>query len=225
MKTSCLVVKWTTICKEIPFFFSRIQDLVLMWNKVALEAYQFANFHVLRCMESDSKLPEIDQTFFYMCCRIAVRSGNAVDDKAVKELYFDESKDIWIDSRNELDFCSSHDAKGWAPLMAHLPAQMNTAAHNHLILNVFKRLLKWIKLIFQIKGREAYQFLKQAFQTPEDERDASQTELVNWLVYYPTEVQIKRHFNHFLKLSYVIARDFEDELETRKANKATRSLA
>ena len=63
-QVSSVVVKLTTICQNSSLL-QRINKIVVDVSKITSEAYNLANFHVLRCIEEGRELPPITQMFFY----------------------------------------------------------------------------------------------------------------------------------------------------------------
>ncbi len=58
----------------------RVNGMVYVMNLAVAEAYTFANFHVIRCLQDPSfdvsKLPKLDRCFYYRCL-LAVTTSNA----------------------------------------------------------------------------------------------------------------------------------------------------
>jgi hypothetical protein len=104
------------------------------------EAYLFANFHVSRLYGIGSKLPVIDEKFYW-------RSMMAVTiNKHIAKLFTPE----WMDSIREYDALrpvgdTKADIGGnFNALAASLRISMKTAAVNHLWLNLDKRVARFV---------------------------------------------------------------------------------
>ena len=67
VRSSTVELTLNQFCKpfanSIPF-----HKLVKVLSQVALEAKLLANYHVLRLLESGSRLPVLNQSFFSSCC-------------------------------------------------------------------------------------------------------------------------------------------------------------
>src|SRR5581483_3833168 len=92
MQTSCITTKWSLLCKN-EFLRDCLENIIVIWNKVALEAYQFANFHVLRCFNEEKPLPVLDQGFFMHCCNASTLQ---YETKILKDPSMEETKQLWI---------------------------------------------------------------------------------------------------------------------------------
>src|SRR5581483_5488484 len=211
MQTSCITTKWSLLCKN-EFLRDCPENIIVIWNKVALEAYQFANFHVLRCFNEEKPLPVLDQGFFMHCCNAITLQ---YETKILKDPSMEETKQLWIRNRQEAEITAVN-IEGLSLLMTALPVEMCTASRNHLIVNFTSRLLRWLHLLWGLNRSEACAFINGAFDAPQENRTSIQQGLVDFLQFRPSEFEIKRHFNHFLGLTFQFAKFMEERLEEAK---------
>lgn len=111
-----------------------IQEFTMRVNKVLQEGYHLANFHLLRCLESNLLLPTLNLTFFTHCLKSLITNAKDLS----KDLSFLESTRLFKDLRPDNYEEISHELI--APFLVEMALQMETMTHNHIIENFIKRL-------------------------------------------------------------------------------------
>ncbi len=150
---SCVVIKWNTFCND-NIIKNEIERFVLNVNKIAFEAYHVVNIHILRCLTENIELPTLNQTFFYRCCTGVVEkygiqsSGSDVGDSDLDETL------IQYKSLRPKENYMPPTKENMGVLMCNLARQMDTACHNHLILNFNKRLMRYVRLKYKMNRIE-----------------------------------------------------------------------
>jgi hypothetical protein len=65
--------------KSIETFGKKIQNVVIVVNKIVTEGYYLCNLHILRLLEERKSIPVIDQNyikhFFYLVSKVTNKSG------------------------------------------------------------------------------------------------------------------------------------------------------
>lgn len=179
---------------KLPACLNYLQSLVIQINKISLEAHLFSNFYCLHCISNNIPLSFIDQTFFYRCC--ALVSTNKIKSKNPDAIHMSEIfTNIYSKSRPSQDHVNNYE------IMNCLAQQMYVEATNHLVLNFYKRLTRYVHFKFNIPFKEVYKFIKNSLNEINN-NVINKNELAKWLVYPLDESHIKTHFTHFMHLSY-----------------------
>lgn len=207
-----VVMKWNTFCKD-EIIQGEIEQFVWNINKIALEAYHVVNMHVLRCLQGNIVLPTLDQNFFYRCC-------SGVVEKRGEHYSVPNTGDIELDATLAM-FKSLRPNENYKPptkenmafLMCNLARQMNVACRNHLVLNFGKRLIRYVRLKYDKRRKDAWHFINQSFHK-DNEKTQEQIEFALWLEYAPYENVIDKNYAHFLRKSY----DMLQFMEAQPAN-------
>lgn len=131
-------------------------------NRAALEAYMFANMHVLRVMTSGLPVPRLDQNFMYRCCSVTScpskkESKSTFDDQDMQDtiMMYDALR-----PPGQVPECSDYLGAG---LFNNLSQQMETNLKNHAALNFYQRFRRYLKLALDFDGTETYNFLQLVF--------------------------------------------------------------
>eukprot|EP00960_Hanusia_phi_P010655 312788-Hanusia_phi.AAC.1 len=168
---SCVVMRWSTFCKD-DIIKNHIEQFVWNVNKIALEAYHLANMHILRCLHNNIPLPKLDQTFYYRCCAgIVVKPGGRSSHASTGDDQIDETIKVFKTLRPASNY--QPPAYGHMTfLMCNLARQMKVAGDNHIVLNFGKRLLRYVKLRYNLTSPLAWRFINESFnediaRTPE----------------------------------------------------------
>jgi len=119
----------------------KLNSIVLDANRLLGEAYEFANFHVLRLLSARAPLPKVDKNFYYRCLLATslnrCRESTLGDDYRASITAFDALRPAGQ---------AKVDIGDYNQLMADLAIIMSTMATNHLWMNIegrTKRYLGW----------------------------------------------------------------------------------
>ena len=114
-----------------------ISKTVVNMNKMKNDAYHLINFHILRCLENNLKLPNLeDQNFYYNC--LSKVSKFQLRKETINK---DELFETFILYMNNLENISYRDYSG--ALMNNLSLQLKTSVINHIVLNFSNRLKRY----------------------------------------------------------------------------------
>jgi len=210
LEYSCVKCSWNTLCKNKEFD-NDIQNIILNINKISFLSYKLLNFHVIRLIEENKEIPEITQNLFYNCCCMVSKFQNRKNKiNEEDELYISFSK--FKDYIDELPFRDK-----MCNLINNLNKQQETVSFNHLKLNFYKRLKKYLELkTGEKRGNILYNWLKDIYEEEYKGHNFFIHHIRKWLKYVPTETNIKKHSSHFIKIYYHILRTFEKFPNTKK---------
>ena len=91
-----------------------------------------------------------------------------------------------------------------------------TMTNNHLKLNFYNRFRKYLKLrTGETDNAVVYNWLKDIYEPNYDGKNVFVLYMRKWLKYIPTEVNIVKHSNHFVKIYYSILKEFEKYPDTK----------
>jgi hypothetical protein len=160
-------------------------------SRITFEAYLLANLHVIRLIEEGKDLPTLNQSFFYSCCSLITDSTRNVGTDELN-MSFDQYEKLrpsnWhIPQSNHL-----------AHVMSSLTREMVTMTENHIVLNTFARLKRYVRLKYKLSdSRESNSFIRGCFMDTVLTDD--QIEFKNWIQVNPCfENTIKHNINHFI---------------------------
>jgi hypothetical protein len=176
-------------------FVDALDGVVLNWNKIALEAWLFANYHMLRLVREGIPLPKLDQSFFEACCRVVTEGSRERKEEDIR-ISFDRYRAM----RPAADYQPPSNAL-FSALIGNLRRQMEVNAKNHVVCNFVSRLIRYLRSRYAISRKEAWAMLKGAF----DNKDPSESQLwlKGWLVYNPLNDKVlKAKVDHFFRLTY-----------------------
>jgi len=130
---------WNSFCKN-PALKVNIQKIILNINQIDFLSTRLINFHMIRCIQENIPLPELNQQLYYKaCCFVSeMKKRNSTIDKE-NELYISFSK--FSEQIDEFPFRDNMGA-----LIANLNRTQLTNAKNHLKLNFYKRLRSYLSL-------------------------------------------------------------------------------
>ena len=137
---SCVKMKLNQLCCN-GMVKDRIQAVVMMANVVLGEAYAFSNFHVLRLVSQDKAIPAIDDKFYWRCM-MAVTTNNCI--ARLFDVEFLESIKAFDALRTPTTSQKVDISGNFNQIAASLRVVMQTAAVNHLWLNLDKRVSRYI---------------------------------------------------------------------------------
>jgi hypothetical protein len=143
------VVTWTwrQLCKE-PALALPIGPVLSAVNQMTCEAYELANFHVLRMLRNKKQLGFLDQTFFQRCCYAVCYEGKWRYELEDDDL--DESARVF-DSWRPADY-KPVDAKDMRSIIQTMGLSMATAASNLVKTNFYRRCYQYIKKTLDCKA-------------------------------------------------------------------------
>jgi len=175
-----------------------IEKCVANLSKIALEGSLLVCLHVLRCVRDKRPFPKLDHTFFDRCYK-------GVTDTTYVSLDLDLNVtiDYFKTLRPVHDYQVAQN-EHMSMLISNLSLQMMTCAHNHIELNFGRRLIRYVRLKYELKtNKDAEKFISGAFAVKDDDKTEKQLEFQAWLVYNPFyDNLLREHTNHFLAKLY-----------------------
>ena len=126
---------------------ARIQRLVEVANKASAEAYLFANFHVIRCLDDPmfdvTTLPQLDRNFYYRCLIAVsvsnVRAGTLSTAMETSRTAFDALRPLGYEKA---------DIRPYNQMIADLSIKMAAMASNSVWANIERFLFRYLRLKF-----------------------------------------------------------------------------
>ena len=200
-----------------------LETIVSKMSVATHEAYLIANMHVIRCIDDDWPLPDIDQTFFYRCLSL-----NAKGDARLAETIrrFNEL-------RPEGSVQDNDRLKGFSGILTEVAKEMLTATKNHIVLNFKSRLEKHVRRKYDLSRNEASQFVTYMFLDgwTEEHLVNDQREIKDWLEdinplelkYLDISTVTSEHLEQLLEKYWDMAR-LQEELPPDTKGKKTFTL-
>ena len=181
-------------------------------NAISFLSYKLLNYHFLRLLEEKKPLPEIKQNLFYQsCCMVSQLKYTKDTTDTTTELYksFSQMKQYITDELPARDYlCLGY--------ITNLNKLQITMTNNHLKLNFYNRFRKYLKLrTGETDNAVVYNWLKDIYELNYDGKNVFVLYMRKWLKYIPTEKNIVKHSNHFVKIYYSILKEFEKYPDTK----------
>jgi hypothetical protein len=189
---------------------SKINDIVLNANKIMFEAYCFANLHVLKCIEENQPLPQLNQSFFQKCCAFVSTMYNRKE-AAKKDQDLSSTYELYKQCYPDRYKIAYRD--NIAIVLNYISKDMAVATSNHLTLNFYKRFSSFLKAKYQtIPNDERYIICKDIY----DKEYIGNNELV--LEYRNKLGNIPPYENNIKKDPSYIISVYEEILNFNKSN-------
>ena len=148
-----------TICSN-DLLKGRINEFVLNANKIMFESYCLSNLHIIKLINQNKQIPILNQDFFQHCSQMVSfqyrRKNNIPDD---------------IELQDTFNFYNSSRPIGFQPgfrdnfgaIINYISKDMYIATTNHLVLNFYNRLRKFIRTKYDLTGEQAYKLIKEIY--------------------------------------------------------------
>ncbi|NBW28745.1 MAG: hypothetical protein EBR38_09300 [Flavobacteriaceae bacterium] len=189
---------------------SKINDIVLNANKIMFEAYCFANLHVLKCIEENQPLPQLNQSFFQKCCAFVSTMYNRKE-AAKKDQDLSSTYELYKQCYPDRYKIAYRD--NIAIVLNYISKDMAVATSNHLTLNFYKRFSSFLKAKYPtIPNDERYIICKDIY----DKEYIGNNELV--LEYRNKLGNIPPYENNIKKDPSYIISVYEEILNFNKSN-------
>ena len=209
---TCIKSSWKSFCKNNLLADTIVKDILPKINTICFLSYKLLNYHLLRLLEEKKPLPEIKQNLFYQsCCMVSQLRYTKDTTDTTSELYksFSQMKEYITDDLPARDYlCLGY--------ITNLNKLQLTMTNNHLKLNFYNRFRKYLKLrTGETDNTVVYNWLKDIYEPNYDGKNVFVLYMRKWLKYIPTEVNIVKHSNHFVKIYYSILKEFEKYPDTK----------
>ena len=209
---TCIKSSWKSFCKNNLLADTIVNDILPKINTISFLSYKLLNYHFARLLEENKPLPEIKQNLFYQsCCMVSRLKYTKDTTDTTSELYesFSQMKQYITDELPARDYlCLGY--------ITNLNKLQLTMTNNHLKLNFYNRFRKYLKLrTGETDNAVVYNWLKDIYEANYDGKNVFVLYMRKWLKYIPTEVNIVKHSNHFVKIYYSILKEFEKYPETK----------
>jgi hypothetical protein len=209
---TCIKSSWKSFCKNNLLADTIVKDILPKINTISFLSYKLLNYHFTRLLEENKPLPEIKQNLFYQsCCMVSQLKYTKDTTDTTSELYksFSQMKEYITDDLPSRDYlCLGY--------ITNLNKLQLTMTNNHLKLNFYNRFRKYLKLrTGETDNAVVYNWLKDIYEPNYDGKNVFVLYMRKWLKYIPTEVNIVKHSNHFVKIYYSILKEFEKYPDTK----------
>lgn len=209
---TCIKSSWKSFCKNNLLADTIVEDILPKINTISFLSYKLLNYHFTRLLEENKPLPEIKQNLFYQACCMVSRLKYTKDTTdTTTELYesFSQMKEYITDALPARDYlCLGY--------ITNLNKLQLTMTNNHLKLNFYNRFRKYLKLrTGETDNAVVYHWLKDIYEVKYEGKNTFILYMREWLKYTPTEANIVKHSNHFVKIYYYILKEFEKYPETK----------
>ena len=209
---TCIKSSWKSFCKNNLLADVIVEDILPKINTISFLSYKLLNYHFTRLLEENKPLPEIKQNLFYQaCCMISHLKYTKDTTDTTTELYesFSQMKEYITDALPARDYlCLGY--------ITNLNKLQLTMTNNHLKLNFYNRFRKYLKLrTGETDNVVVYHWLKDIYEVKYEGKNKFILYMREWLKYTPTEANIVKHSNHFVKIYYSILKEFEKYPETK----------
>jgi hypothetical protein len=209
---TCIKSSWKSFCKNNLLADTIVEDILPKINTISFLSYKLLNYHFTRLLEENKPLPEIKQNLFYQACCMVSRLKYTKDTTdTTTELYesFSQMKQYITDELPARDYlCLGY--------ITNLNKLQLTMTNNHLKLNFYNRFRKYLKLrTGETDNAVVYNWLKDIYEVKYEGKNTFILYMREWLKYTPTEANIVKHSNHFVKIYYSILKEFEKYPETK----------
>jgi len=209
---TCIKSSWKSFCKNNLLADTIVEDILPKINTICFLSYKLINFHFTRLLEERKPLPEITQNVFYQaCCMVSQLKYKKDTTDTTTELYesFSQMREYMTDALPARDYlCLGY--------ITNLNKLQLTMANNHLKLNFYNRFRKYLKLrTGETDNAVVYKWLKDMYDPKYEGKNTFILYMREWLKYTPTEANIVKHSNHFVKIYYSILREFEKYPDTK----------
>jgi len=209
---TCIKSSWKSFCKNNLLADTIVEDILPKINTISFLSYKLLNYHFTRLLEENKSLPEIKQNLFYQACCLVSRLKYTKDTTdTTTELYesFSQMKEYITDDLPARDYlCLGY--------ITNLNKLQLTMTNNHLKLNFYNRFRKYLKLrTGETDNTVVYHWLKDIYEVKYEGKNIFICYMREWLKYTPTEANIVKHSNHFVKIYYSILKEFEKYPNTK----------
>lgn len=161
MENSFKAVKMTlnTICSN-DLLKERINEFVLNANKIMFESYCLANLHIIKLINQNKLIPILNQGFFQHCSQMVSfqykRKSNLPNDLELQDTF-----KLYSSCRPEGFQPGFRDNFG--AIINYISKDMFVSTTNHLVLNFYNRLRKYIRTKYDLTGEQAYKLIKEIY--------------------------------------------------------------
>lgn len=216
---SCVVMKWNNFCKN-DLLKTSIEDIILIMNKIALESYHVLNLYYLTCFQRNIEPSNLNLDLIrWICVNVGEKVQGSYSDPNTDDAVLNEVLTGLKDCRPS----ENYEAPMSKDLSFHLNTlaqQMEISCKNHIVLNFSKRLYLYLKYKEGFSKSESWHFLNKCYD-PSFNKTEKHEEIVEWLGYCPTRLNIKANKSHFIKKSYEILQYLENN-EARLRSEQTK---
>ena len=146
-KYTVIKCKLNTFCHNKHNTNNTINDIALKVSKICFYTYKFASLHIIRLLENNQDLPILNQQYFYTCVLYTTRIKRNQSRATSQNVSLDETSKIFYQFHTPEIF-----RDGITCIINNMCKEMETATINHLTLNFWARLYKYIKLVYGIKN-------------------------------------------------------------------------
>ena len=161
IKDSFKAVKMTlnTICSN-DLLKKRINEFVLNANKIMFESYCLANLHIIKLVNQKKQIPILNQDFFQHCSQM-VSFQYKRKNNVPNELELHHTFNLYNSCRPNGFQPGFRDNFG--AIINYISKDMYISTTNHLVLNFYNRLRKYIITKYDLTGEQTYKIIKEIY--------------------------------------------------------------
>ena len=138
----------------------RINEFVLNANKIMFESYCLSNLHIIKLINQNKQIPILNQCFFQHCSQMVSyqykRKNNLPDDLELLDTF-----KLYNSCRPEGFQSGFRDNFG--AIINYISKDMYVSTTNHLVLNFYNRLRKFIRTKYDLTGEQTYKLIKEIY--------------------------------------------------------------
>jgi hypothetical protein len=180
-------------------FLSVLQRCVTNVNRMAFEAYHLILFHIIRCSLGGIAIPDLNdrnalQNFIGRACS-AVTDGT----RECADPDLAASADEFVALRPGIGY-KAPTMKNFSKFKDSLRMQMETAVKNHIVEGFLPRLLRYVRLRYDLPNKKSAEYFLNRALASEGERTADQIALGEWLGFDVRYKDLRtKHMNRLLE--------------------------
>lgn len=166
-KFDVVVCSWRRVCKEDTWkvLTPALKAVMDRLNQVTIEAYELANYHVIRCLTEDVPLQPLNGNFFYRCCNAVCvdLQGRRV---GVEDPDLDASAKRFHEWRVDRPAVCN---RGLSRPFQVLSEDMATSCDNMFDATFFRRMRRWVLRTVDCSGKYATKIMALTVGNRKDE--------------------------------------------------------
>ncbi len=147
-------------CKN-EFLKKHLNESSLRVSKIVSECYCLANLHITRLLKQKT-IPILNQTFFNQCHGLVSNFSHRKSMKCKNSELLETFEDYYKDTRPDNYIITSRDRL--TVFLNYISKEMETCVLNHLVLNFYNRMKKYLKQKYELDNSQIYHFLKGIYE-------------------------------------------------------------
>ena len=138
----------------------RINEFVLNANKIMFESYCLANLHIIKLIDQNKRIPILNQGFFQHCSQMVSFTYKQKNNYPT-DLELQDTFKLYNPCRPTGFQPGFRDYFG--SIINYISKDMYISTTNHLVLNFYNRLRKYIRTKYNLTGEQTYKMIKEIY--------------------------------------------------------------